>query len=509
MQQLLQRARGISLRDTLPDGRIYGGDDIRALACSSDWRTCRPGDLYVALVGVEGDGHDEVRAAVQNGAAAVLAERVLPIGVPTYVVDDTREAFGQVCQSLAGRPSRQMRVVGVTGTNGKTTTSLLIKAVMEAAGRLTGTTNSLCYGDGYEYVDAHRTTPSAPELADWMARMAAGGCSEAVVEVSSRALAQRRTAGIEFDAAVLTNVRRAHLDYHGSVLNYRRAKQRLLDQLSPHGFAVLNADDPATQHLLSHIDNPVLTIGMHSVAELTATVVERHPSQQTFLLSAGNETVPVRTAMIGDHHVYNCLAAAAVGLVADIDLTTVVRGLESVHHIPGRMERLECGQPFGVYVDSANNPDTLAVALRALRQTARGRVICVFGAPGERGQDQRPLLGRVVERGADVAIITSDNPGYEQPLAIAHDILDGFDRPARPVIRPDRAAAIELALSEARQGDAVLIAGKGNQDSQLIGGNRLLHDDREIARNWLYQVGAAIDYETEEAATIDFDQSWN
>ncbi|MEQ8787545.1 MAG: UDP-N-acetylmuramoyl-L-alanyl-D-glutamate--2,6-diaminopimelate ligase [Pirellulaceae bacterium] len=509
MQQLLQRARGISLRDTLPQGRIYGGDDIHAMACSSDWRTCRSGDLFVALVGADSDGHDQVHTAIENGASAVLAERPLPIGVPTCVVDDTREAFGQVCQSLAGRPSRQMRVVGVTGTNGKTITTLLITAVMEAAGRITGTTNTLTYRDGYESTPAHRTTPSAPELADWMARMVACGCSEAVVEVSSRALAQRRTAGVEFDAAVLTNVRRDHLDFHGSVMNYRRAKQRLLEQLSPHGFAVINADDPASQFILSKIDHPVLTIGMQSAAEVTATVIERLPSEQTFLLCAGNETVPVRTAMIGDHHVYNCLSAAAVGLAAGIDLMTVARGLESVNHIPGRMERLECGQPFGVYVDSAHTPDTLAVALKTLRQTARGRVICVYGAVGERGHEQRPLLGRVVERGADRGIITSDNPGFEEPLAIAHDILDGYDRPARAWVRPNRAAAIELALSEAKPGDAVLIAGKGQQNFQLVEGGRLSHDDREVARNWLYQVGAQIDYPTDDADTIAFDQSWN
>lgn len=509
MQQILQRARGISLRDTLPEGRIYGGEDIHATACSSDWRTCRPGDLYVALVDVDGDGHYEVQNAVQNGASAVLAERPLPVGVPTCVVEDTREAFGHVCQSLAGRPSQQMRVVGVSGTNGKTTTSLLIAAVLEAGGRLTGSTNTLAYRDGCESVAAQRTTPNAPELADWMARMVAAGCSDAVVEVSSRALAQRRTAGVEFDAAVLTNVRRDHLDYHGSVVNYRRAKGRLLEQLGPHGFAVINADDPASKFFLSEIDNPVLTIGMHTAAELTATVIERFPSEQTFLLCAGNETVPVRTAMIGDHHVYNCLAAAAVGLVSGIDLTTVVRGLESVRCVPGRLERLECGQPFSVYVDSARSCDTLASALRALRQTTRGRVICVYGAAGERHRDQRPLLGRVVERGADVSVITNDNPGYEEPLAIAHDILDGYDRPARALVRPDRAAAIHYALHEARPGDSVLIAGKGHQDYQLVGGNRLPHDDREIARNWLYQVGANIDYGCEQSATVAFNQLWN
>jgi UDP-N-acetylmuramoyl-L-alanyl-D-glutamate--2,6-diaminopimelate ligase len=397
MQDILSRARGISLRETLPGARIYGGSDIHALSCASDWRACQPGDLYVALVDAEDDGHFQAREAVQKGASAILAERPLALGVPTCVVDDTREALGRVCQELAGRPSDKLRVIGVTGTNGKTTTAHLIAAVMRAADRVVGSTTSLAWQDGYESLPAHRTTPTAPELADWMGRMAIAGCDDAVIELSSRALAQRRAAGVEFDSAVITNLRRDHIDYHGSVLNYRRAKERLLTQLSPHGFAVVNADDRACEQLLSRIDHPTLTIGIRSDAEITATVIERFPSEQTFLLTAGNDSAAVRTPMIGDHHVYNCLAAAAVGLVYGVDLATVVRGLESVQHLPGRLERIECGQPFSVYVDHARTPDTLACSLRALRQTARGRVICVFGARSDRPRDEWPLLGRATK----------------------------------------------------------------------------------------------------------------
>ena len=308
---------------------------------------------------------------------------------------------------------------------------------------------------------------------------------------------------------MITNLRRDHIDFHGSVMNYRRAKERLLKQLSPHGFTVVNADDRGCEQLLSKIDHPTLTIGMRNAAEITATVIERFPSEQTFLLTAGNESVPVRTSMIGDHHVYNCLAAAAVGLVYGVDLATVVRGLESVHQLPGRLERIECGQPFGVYVDCASTPDTLATSLRALKQTARGRVICVFGAKVDRPRDVRPLLGRVVEKGADLGIITSDNPGHEKPLAVVHDILDGYDRPAKAHVMPNRAGAIELALRTARPGDAVLIAGKGNEDYQMIGSACLAHDDRQVARNWLYEVGAQTEYESDEPQTVKFDATWN
>jgi UDP-N-acetylmuramoyl-L-alanyl-D-glutamate--2,6-diaminopimelate ligase len=311
-----------------------------------------------------------------------------------------------------------------------------------------------------------------------------------VVEVSSHALAEYRTAGIAFDAAVLTNVRRDHLDLHQSVTNYRRVKGRLLSQLSPEGFAVINADDPASGSYLRQLNNPVLTVGQHRPAELTATIIERHRSEQTFLLEAGQDTVPVRTQMIGDHHVTNCLLAAAVGLIYGVDLATVVRGLERVERVSGRLERIECGQPFGVFVDYARTPDTLATALRSLRRVTPGRVICVFGAEGGRETDQRPMLGRVVERAADIGIITNNNPGHEQPLAIAHDILDGYERPARAHILPDREKAISWALSQAETGDSVLVAGKGDECVQRLGEELCYFDDRELVRTWLYDRAA-------------------
>jgi UDP-N-acetylmuramoyl-L-alanyl-D-glutamate--2,6-diaminopimelate ligase len=289
-------------------------------------------------------------------------------------------------------------------------------------------------------------------------------------------------------AAVLTNVRRANLDYHGSVRNYRRAKQRLFDCLSPDGFAVINADDPGSRSLLSTLDHPVMTVGMDNPAELTATVVERHNSEQTFLLEAGCETVPVRTRNIGDDFVRACLMAAAVGLASGIDLETVVRGLEAVDQIPGRMEFIRCGQPFTVLVDGAGTADALSGSLQALRSVTRRRVICVFGAGDQLAASERPQLGRVVERLADISVITNDNPGLEPPLQIAHDILDGFDRPALARLLPDRAKAICWALAEAQSGDAVLIAGKGCDDYQSEG-SRLYHfDDREVIRHWLSQM---------------------
>lgn len=498
------RAQGISLRKLLPDSQVLGARDIRIRSCVVDPSCVQPGDLFVALETRDFDGHDHVDEALHRGAAAVVAERLLPIGTPLCLVPDSREAFGQICQELAGQPARRLRTIGVTGTNGKTTTSLLIASVLRAASQATGVTTGMFYDDSEQQVPATQTTPQSPELAKWMSRMAGHDCRNAVLEISSHALAEKRTAGVAFDVAVVTNVRRDHLDDHGSLQNYRRLKARLVQQLKPQGFGVLNADDPVSRQWLKRLECPVLTFGMHSPAEVTAAVVERYAGEQTFLLTAGHETAAVQTRMFGDHHVYNCLAAAATGLGLGLDLTTIARGLEALEQIPGRLEPIVCGQPFGVYVDYGRSPDALAVSLRALRQVTTGRVICVYGADAARDPAERPLLGRVVERNAHVGIIANNNPRQVQPLQIAHDILDGYERPARAHILPNRAEAIRWALGEARTGDAVLITGQGDQQCQVIGDDEQFFDDREVAHEWLREIGTNIDYAEPPAHILSF-----
>ena len=490
-QTLNQQLHGVSLRDVLPDGRAFGAADIRTTSCCSDSRRCRQGDLFVALVGAEEDGHEYARDAVRRGARAVLGERHVPVDVPTYLVNDTRYAYARVCQALAGNPSQHMHVIGVTGTSGKTTTSMLITAVLEAGGYRSGIMGSLGYSDSIDSAAASSATPSPPELADWLARMRANGCSHAVLELSSIALARHQAAGVELSAGCLTNVRRDHLDYHGSLLNYRDAKGRMFQHLKQDGFAVINADDAASNRYLASLECPALAIGMrHPVdaAGLTATVVERHKSEQTFLMSAGSETVPVRTRMIGDHHVYNCLTAAAIGLVNGMDLAAIARGLEAIDSLPGRMERIECGQPFGVFVDNAHNADSLAVVLKTLRAVTKGKLYCVFGAAGDECKDKRPLMGRVAERGCDVAVLTTNDPGTEPPLSIIHDILDGYDRPSRAQVMPDRARAICWAIAQAKKGDTVLIAGLGEQPYPVAADQGNCYADRDIARGLLYEI---------------------
>ena len=479
----------ISLCQVLPEADFLGAADVQITSCSHDSRTVEPGDLFVALPGSVHDGHDFVHEAVARGCVAILAARPLPnVDLPVCRVADTRQAHGRVCQALAGCPSEHLKIIGITGTNGKTTSSCLLASILATAGYRVGLLGTLGCFDGLEHEESALTTPPPDELAARLARMVENGCSHAVMEVSSHGLDQCRLAGVALDAACVTNVRRDHLDYHRSIRDYRLAKSRLLEHLRGEGFAVLNADDPTSAGYLAHLDTPVLTVAIRSAAEITGMLIEQYISEQTFLLTAGSETVPVRTRMIGTHHVYNCLTAAAAGLAYGIDLATVVRGLEAVEHVPGRLERIECGQPFAVFVDYAHTPDALTGSLGSLRDVAHGRLICVFGAGGDRDRQKRPLMGRAVEADANLAVLTTDNPRTEDPMAIQNDLLSGFLRPGEVEVIPDRAEAIGWALSQARPADCVLIAGKGHEDYQIIGNRRLYFDDREVARQWLYQV---------------------
>lgn len=490
MLQTTGRARGVSLRQLLPAGRMLGVQDILATRCSIDAKHCRAGDVFVAVTQAHRDGHDEVDVAIERGASAVVTERLLPIDVPQVIVSDSRDALGSICQALASRPTDQLQTIAVAGTQGKTVTSLLIAAVLEAARQTSGVLSSIGYSDGAEQVEAVCATPTAPEVAQWLNRMVLVGCKNAIVEVSHLAMAERRLAATSFDAAVLTSLRPTETDEYNTLIGERQLYTRLLEQLKSSGFVVANIDDANVQSLIGRLDCPVMTYSLRGEGEVNATILERLPSEQTFLIHAGSDTMPVRTEMIGDHHVLNCLAATAVGLVLGLDLPTIARGLESQRKMPGRLERIECGQSFSVYVDYARTPEMLTASLKSVRQVTRGRVWCVMGAEGDRNKQLRPQIGRVLERLADDIIITSDNPRGEEPLQIAHEILDGMSDAGGPRLMPNRKKAIEWALKHAQPGDSVVIAGKGDEDFQIVGRKKQRHDDRDIAREVLYAAGS-------------------
>jgi UDP-N-acetylmuramoyl-L-alanyl-D-glutamate--2,6-diaminopimelate ligase len=493
MSRLFSPGEPLSLRDALPTAVFDGPGDARIGGCTCDSRDCRPGDVFVAIRGTRVDGHDYISEAIARGACAILAEHAVQLpatakAIPVGIVPDAREALGKLCQELAQRPSRKLRVIGVTGTNGKTTTTQLIGSVLQAAGFRTGLLGTLGYSDGLEAAAAELTTPGAPVIAEWMRRMVDNRCSHAVLEVSSHAIAQRRIAGIELAAACITNLKRDHLDFHPTLLHYHQTKSRIFEALAPAGIAVLNADDATSMEYAPLVPGGVLTVALQCGANVTAQLLERAKSEQTFLITAGEMTAVVRTAMIGDHHIHNCLIAAAVGLAEGIDLPTIVRGLENVGRVPGRLERIECGQPFGVFVDYAHTPDALAMALDTLAEVTAGRLICVFGAGGNRDEAKRPLMGRAVEERAHLAIVTTDNPRHEDPRAIAAEVIGGFTSPSDARYMPDRAAAIQYALSIAGPDDCVLVAGRGHEPLQIVGDEQKPLDDREVARRYLYNL---------------------
>jgi UDP-N-acetylmuramoyl-L-alanyl-D-glutamate--2,6-diaminopimelate ligase len=476
----------VSLRDVLPKARFLTGNDIQANSCSADWQSCRDGDLFVAVTTADDDGHEHVREAIERGAKAVVVERLVPVEVPQVIVKDSRVALARLCQALAGNPSHELRTIGISGSAGKTVTAMLVASIFEAAGEAAGVMSSIGHSDSLTQQAANGPTPTPAEFASWLSRMQTAGCQSAVLELSSTALAERRASGIELDAAILTNIQNVSLQEHNRAAAYQKIKQRIFRLLKNSGTAIVNADDHRCRSMLAEIDSACLTFGLHAEADITANVIERHISEQTFLLSAGDECAPVRTRIIGDQHVSNCLAAAAAGLISGLDLATIVRGIEAVERIPGRMERLECGQPFGVFVDAADSPQRLTLAIKTLRQVTRGRVFVVCGAPSDTDPAHRALLGRVMERGAHVPVVTSDEPGKSRIDSLSHDVLDGFEQPGKAQVIPNREAAIHFALSQAGEGDCILIAGRGDRVSQVSRGKQT-YDDREVACQWLYQ----------------------
>ncbi|MEX2316488.1 MAG: UDP-N-acetylmuramyl-tripeptide synthetase [Pirellulales bacterium] len=485
-QQALPSA-GTSLRELLAgDAQMIGSTDVRAAGCTSQARHVRPGDVFIALTEADADGHDDASEAARRGAAAIVCERPLPLfDVPQFVVTDSRKAYGRLCQALVGDPSQQLKVIGVAGSHGKTTVARLLTSIFREARTPAGTLDSFGYWDGCEDGPPPADGLSHPLLAKSLAEMAVAGASHAIVEIDSRELSRAILAGVTLDATCITHIGRRHLDWHGSVENYRQAERRIVEHLASDAVVILNADDPSSMRLLADLNQPALTFGLRQPAEITAQIIEQLVNEQTFILTAGDESAGVRTEMIGDHHVYNCLAAAATCLAYGIELTTIARGLEAVDHLPGRMQRVMCGQEYAVFVDAAQSPDSLRACLKAARQVTTGRLICVFGAPGEQESLERPVLGRVAGSLADVPIVTSAWPGGVVPLSILADIRRGFAAPDVARLIPNRTEAIAFALRAARAGDTVVVAGLGDALCDAPDDDDTPTNDCEIIRSLL------------------------
>jgi UDP-N-acetylmuramoyl-L-alanyl-D-glutamate--2,6-diaminopimelate ligase len=384
-----------------------------------------------------------------------------------------------------GRPADHLTTIGVTGTNGKTTCTYLLEAILRAAGRtpgVIGTTGARIAGSP---VAIDRTTPEAPDLHRLLARMRGDGVRAVAMEVSSHALEQRRTDGLRFDAAIFTNLSQDHLDFHGTMEAYFEVKARLFTPEHA-ALAVVGADDPYGGRLIGSVSIPVVTYAVASDADLRATDVMVGPEGSSFVVDG----VHVRTALRGAFNVDNCLAALAAARAIGLDLAPAAAAVASVEDVPGRMEVIDGDRGFGVVVDYAHTPDSIRVVLRGARSLAAGRVLVVFGCGGERDRAKRPSMGAAATANADLTVITSDNPRSEDPLAIIDEILPGAAEGGGPyVVEPDRRGAIRLALQEARPGDLVVVAGKGHEPVQEIGGTRIPFDDRTVVREELAALG--------------------
>jgi UDP-N-acetylmuramoyl-L-alanyl-D-glutamate--2,6-diaminopimelate ligase len=467
---------------------VHGSEDVAVSGVSQDSRRVRPGDLFLAWRGVDVDAHAHLGEAVAAGAVAAVVERhVADVEVPQLVVSDGRSAAALVADLVLGSPWRELTLVGVTGTNGKTTTALLIRHLLARRGPAAALgTLGLVESDGAVRSGTEGlTTPGPVQLSTWLRDLSDEGVTTVVMEASSHALDQRRLDGCRFRVAVFTNLSQDHLDYHDDLDRYRAAKLRLLELLSEDGAAVVNGDDPAWRG----IEAPTV-VRFRLAADLEdagdeADLLEAHDLRgsaagSSFRLSWKGETRPVALPLVGRFNVANALAAAGAALVLGLGLDDVVRGLADAPQVPGRLE-VVVREPFTVVLDFAHTPDALANVLGTLRPLASGRLLVLFGAGGDRDAGKRPHMARVVARHADLIWLTSDNPRTEDPERVLDDLEAGLEgTPFRRQV--DRRRAIHEAIAEARPGDLLLLAGKGHERYQVVGREKRPFDERVVVR---------------------------
>lgn len=479
----------VSLRALLPDATFLNTDDLAVSDVHHDSRCVTPGGLFAALPGTRQHGLEHLPEALLNGAAAVLTDRS-PVGrsVPCCIVPDARRAYGALCHALHFQPSTRLGVAGVTGTNGKSTTTWLIQQALSRLGRTCGWLGTIQYSDGVVTAPAALTTPDPRTMASWLGRMVARGTQYAALELSSHALEQERTAGLQLDVAVITNVTRDHLDYHPNLTAYRAAKARIAELLKPQGVLVYNCDDPgavATAELAgkSRAEVSQFRFSLTRPVELTGKIQSESLQGMTLeLRSAGGEVTQIETPLFGQHNAENLLAAAAVLLQWGLSLSEIGVALGACSAPPGRLQRVSStagGEPgdFAVFVDYAHTPDAIQRVINTVRQLSFGRVIVVLGAGGDRDRQKRPEMGAAAAA-ADLIYITSDNPRSEDPQQIAEELRSGISsQSAVCCIELDRRTAIQEAIGAAHPGDVVLVLGKGHEREQIIGRTAFPFDD--------------------------------
>lgn len=478
------------LQDVMAGAAPAPSADVEIVALAYDNRRVEPGTLFFCVPGFTRDGHDFAADAVARGAAALVVERPLRLGVPEVVVESVRAAMAPAAARFCGDPSAELAVVGVTGTNGKTTTAFLARALLEAAGRQCGLLGTVTSFVGGVEQSVERTTAEAIELQRDFRAMLDGGDVACAMEVSSHALALHRADATRFAAAIFTNLTQDHLDFHADMEDYFLAKRRLFEGTpEPPGVAVVNVDDPYGRRLVVDLraaGRPPLTFGIDRDAAYRAVEVESGFDGSRFTALTPEGPVALRTPLPGRFNVLNVLGAVAAVRALGVPLERIAEALQRAGRVPGRFEPVDEGQAFAVLVDYAHTPDSLENVLRAARPLARGRLHCVFGCGGDRDRGKRPQMGEIAARLADRVIVTSDNPRSEDPEAIVREILAGVDGARNVVAEVDRRAAIASAIESAEDGDVVVIAGKGHEQGQeLAGGRKVPFDDAAVAREAL------------------------
>jgi UDP-N-acetylmuramoyl-L-alanyl-D-glutamate--2,6-diaminopimelate ligase len=472
---------------------VEGPVDRDITGITYDSRRVMPGNLFVAMRGVNTDGHRFVEAAIDRGAAAVMLERDSSLNprATRIKVRDARQTLALAAARFYDHPSQQLKVVGVTGTNGKTTTAFMVKAIMEAAGMPAGLIGTVQYQIGQRIIPASRTTPESVEIQDMMSQMLRAGCGGVSMEVSSHALDQHRVAGVDYDVAIFTNLSQDHLDYHQTMEEYFEAKIKLFKMSGikrKPGRAVVNADNEYGRKLIARLggENAVVTYGVSSEAAIKAHDVRVSADGTYFVVRTPQGSRPIALPLIGRYNVSNALAATGAALALGIDLGSVEAALTRMPAVPGRLERLNLRQDFNVYVDYAHTEDALRNVLMTVSELTKNRLIVVFGCGGDRDTGKRTPMGEAACQLADFSILTTDNPRGEEPREIIRQIEEGFPVGAqnRYQVIVDRRDAIERALDIARPGDSVLIAGKGHETYQEFAGTVVPFNDRQIVEEY-------------------------
>lgn len=476
------------LANSLPTpAQVYGQAEVTGLTCDS--RKVSPGDLYFCLPGLRVDGHSFAQQAADKGAAALVVERKLPVELPQVLVEDARAAMSYIAQCFYGYPARGMRGVGITGTKGKTTTSFLVREIARHAGYKVGLMGTVCTSIGDKEEPASLTTPDPIDVQSLLARMRDAGCDFYVMEVSAHALDLRKLVGMQFDQGVFTNFSQDHLDYFGTMETYRKAKEKFFTPFYLK-HAVVNADDEAAPHMLGKVETT--TFGVSKPADAYANDIEIHESGVSFVLSWKDVRIPLHLHISGIFNVYNSMAAAVACLEMGMDPEKVKEGLEAVTVVPGRIEPLPTHTPYRVILDYAHSPASLESILKTIREFTRGRLICLFGCGGGRDKEKRPIMGEISGRLADFSILTSDNPRLEQPMDILGAIEAGIKPTGAPyVVIENRREAIRYAMQMGQPGDVIVLAGKGHETYQDIGGQKLPFDEKVVVRELLREMGGS------------------